>query len=148
MSSSRGPLLPTSLMSPALASGFFTTSATWEAPDKGKEQRNSKDSCGGSLRSIDMNQFSPVQSCLTLCDPIDCSNQASLSITNSRSLLKLTYIESLMPSNHLTLCHPLFSYFQSSPASGSFQMSQLFTSGGQSIGVSASATVLPMNTQD
>ena len=38
---------PASLMSPALAGGFFTTSATWEAPDKGKEQRNSKDSCGG-----------------------------------------------------------------------------------------------------
>ena len=41
-----------------------------------------------------------------------------------------------------------FSRFQSIPASGSFQMSQLFASGGQSIGVSASALVLPMNTQD
>ena len=52
-------------------------------------------------------------------------------------------------------CHPtisssvvLFSHLQSFPASGSFQMSQLFASGGQSIGVSASATDLPMNTQD
>ena len=53
-------------------------------------------------------------------------------------------------------CHPTISYSavhfsscpQSSPASRSFQMSQLFTSGGQSIGVSASASVLPMNTQD
>ena len=43
---------------------------------------------------------------------------------------------------------PFFSYPQSFPASGSFQMSQLFESGGQSIGVSASASVLPMNTQD
>ena len=43
---------------------------------------------------------------------------------------------------------PFSSCLQSSPASGSFQMSQLFTSGGQSIGVSASTTVLPMNTQD
>ena len=42
---------------------------------------------------------------------------------------------------------PFFSCAQSLPASGSFQMSQLFTSGGQSIGVSASASVLPMNTQ-
>ena len=41
-----------------------------------------------------------------------------------------------------------FSYPQSFPASGSFQMSQLFTSGGQSIGVSASTSVFPMNTQD
>ena len=43
---------------------------------------------------------------------------------------------------------PFSSCSQSFPASGSFQMSQLFTSGGQSIGVSASASVLPMNTQD
>ena len=43
---------------------------------------------------------------------------------------------------------PFFSHFQSFPASGSFQMSQLFSSGGQSIGVSASASVLPINTQD
>ena len=43
---------------------------------------------------------------------------------------------------------PFFSCIQSFPASGSFQMSQLFTSGGQSIGVSASASVLPVNTQD
>ena len=53
-------------------------------------------------------QFSSVtQSCLTLCDPMDCSTQAFLSITNSRSLLKLMSLESMMPSNHLILCHPL-----------------------------------------
>ena len=72
------------------------------------------------------------------------ASQASLSITNSWSLLKLMSIESVMPSNHLILCHPL----QCFPESGSFQMSQLFTSGGQSTGVSASTSVLPMNTQD
>ena len=63
-------------------------------------------------------------------------------ITNSRSLLKLMSIESVMPSNHLILC------LQSFPASGSFQMSQLFSSGGQSTGVWASASVLAMNIQD
>ena len=57
-------------------------------------------------------------------------------------------IKSVMPSNHLVLCHPLPSCLQCFPASGSFPMSQLFTSGGQSIGVSASASVLPMNIQD
>ena len=46
-------------------------------------------------------------SCLTLCDPMDCSTQASLSITNSQSLLKLMFIELVMPSNHLILCRPL-----------------------------------------
>ena len=74
--------------------------------------------------------------------------QASLSITNSRSLLKLMSIKSVMPSNHLILCRPLSSCHQSLPASGSFQMSQLFASGGQRIGVSAPTSVLPMNIQD
>ena len=57
-------------------------------------------------------------------------------------------IELMMPSNHLILCCPLSSCPQSFLASGSFQISHLFASGGQSIGVSASASVLPMNTQD
>ena len=54
-------------------------------------------------------------------------------------------IESVMPSNHLILCCPLLSCLQSFPASGSFPVSQFFASGSQSIGVSASASVLPMN---
>ena len=74
-------------------------------------------------------QFSSVtQSCLTLWDSMDCSTQASLSITNSWSLLKLMFIESVMPSNHLILCHLLLLPLQSFPASGSFQMNQFFTS--------------------
>ena len=48
-----------------------------------------------------------AQLCLTLCDPMNCSTQASLSITNSQSSLQLTSIESVMPSSHLILCHPL-----------------------------------------
>ena len=53
-------------------------------------------------------QFSSVaQSCPTLCDPMDCSTPGLLSITNSWRLLKLMSIESVMPSNHLILCHPL-----------------------------------------
>ena len=51
--------------------------------------------------------FSSVaQSCPTLCNPMDCRRQASLSITNYQNLLKLMSIESVMPSNHLILCHP------------------------------------------
>ena len=48
-----------------------------------------------------------AHSCLTLCDPMIAACQASLSITNSQSLLKLMSIESVMPSSHLILCHPL-----------------------------------------
>ena len=53
-----------------------------------------------------------------------------------------------MQSNNPILCCPFLLYLQSFPAAGSFQMSQFFTSGGQSIGVPASASVLPMNMQD
>ena len=83
-----------------------------------------------------------------LATPWTAACQASLSITNSRSLLKLMSIELVMPSNHLILCHPLLLPSSIFPASGSFKMSQFFVSGGQSIGVSASASVFPMNTQD
>ena len=58
-------------------------------------------------------------------------SQASLSITNSWSLFKSMSIESVMPSNHLILCRPFSSRLQSFPASGSFAMNWLFTSGGQ-----------------
>ena len=64
--------------------------------------------------------------------PWTAARQASLSITNSRSLLKLKSIESVMPSNHLTLCCPLLLSPSIFPASGSFPMSHLFASGGQS----------------
>ena len=73
--------------------------------------------------------------------------QASLSITNSCSLLKLMSIELVMSSNHLSLCHPFLLLPSAFPESGSFPMSQLFLSGGQSIGGSSSASVLPMNIQ-
>ena len=72
--------------------------------------------------------------------------QAFLSFTISQSLLKLMSVELMMPSNHLALCCLFSSCLQSFPASGSFQMSQFFASGGQSIG--ASASVLSMNIQD
>ena len=68
--------------------------------------------------------------------------QASLSITNSQSLLKLMSIESVIPSNRV-----ISSCFQSFPASGSLPISRLFASGGQSTGTSASASVLTVNIQ-
>ena len=88
-------------------------------------------------------------SCVRLfATPWTAAYEAFMSSTNSWSLLKLVSIESLMPSNHLILCRPLLLLPQSCPASGSFPMSQFFASGGQSIGISASASVLPMNIQD
>ena len=96
-------------------------------------------------------QFSSVQllsHVQLLATPWTTARQASLSITNSQSLPELMSIKSVMPSNHLILCRPLLLLPSSFPASESFQMSQFLASGGQSIGVSASTSVLPMNTQD
>ena len=76
------------------------------------------------------------------------ARQASLSIANSQSWLKLMPIELVMQSSISSSVVPFSSCPQSLPASGSFPTSQLFAWGGQSIGVSTSASVLPMNTQD
>ena len=89
--------------------------------------------------------LSPVRLFAT---PWTTAHQASLSITNSWSLPRLRSIESVMPSNISSSVVPCSSCPQSFPASGSFPMSQFFASDGQSIRVSASTSVLPMNTQD
>ena len=99
-----------------------------------------------SVQFISLQSLSLVQLFAT---PWTAARQASLSITNSRSLLKLMSINLVMPSNHLILCCPLLSsYLQSFPASGYFPMSLFFASGGQSTGASPSASVLPVNIQN
>ena len=75
------------------------------------------------------------------------ARQAALSITNSRSSLRLTSIKSVMPSSHLILCRPLLLLPQSLPASESFPVSQLFAWGAQRTGVSALASFLPKKSQ-
>ena len=89
-----------------------------------------------------------TQLCLALCDPMDGSTPGFPVLHHLLSLLKLTSLESVMPSRHLILCNPFSSCSQSFPASGSFPMSHLFASGGRSFGASASASVLPMSIQD
>ena len=78
--------------------------------------------------------------------PWTAAHQASLSLTISWSLPKFLPIESVMPSNHFSLCRPLLS-FQSFPPLGSFPMSRPFTSGDKRIGASASVSVLPRSIQ-
>ena len=105
-----------------------------------------------SLSFIKLN-ISSVQSlsCVWLFEtPWTAAHQASLSNTNSRSLLKLTSIESVMPSNHLILCCPLLLPPSIFPSIRVFSNESVLCQslGGQSIGVSASALVLAMNIQD
>ena len=75
------------------------------------------------------------------------AHQAFLSITNSWVSLRFTSVESVMPSGISSSVVPFSSCPQSLPASESFPMSQLFPWGGQSIGVSALASVLPKKSQ-
>ena len=93
-------------------------------------------------------QFSSVaQSCLTLCNPMGCSTPG-LPVHHQLPEFTQTHV-------HHRWCHPTISssvvpfssHLQSFPASGSFPMHQFFISGGRNIGVSASASVLPMNIQ-
>ena len=92
---------------------------------------------------------SVVQSCPTLCNPMDCSTSG---LPVHHQLLELTQTHVHGVGDAIQPTHPLSPSFssclQSFPASGSFLMSQFFASGGQSVGVSASASVLPMNIQD
>ena len=120
-----------------------------------KEHTLSNETCGFYDSVINfltsLYQLSSVQSLSHVqlsATPWTAACQAYLSITNRWSLWKLMSIESVMPSNHLIFCHPLLLLPQSFPASGSFSVSQFFTSGGQSIGVSVSTSVFPMNIQD
>ena len=81
-------------------------------------------------------QFSSVQSLSHVqlfATPWTAARQGTLSITNSQSLLRLMSTESVMPLNHLILCHPLLLLPSIFPALGSFQMNQFSASGSQSI---------------
>jgi len=94
-----------------------------------------------------LNQFSSVtQSCPIFCNPMDCSTPGFLV---HHQLPKLVRTHVHWVSDEIQPSHPIIPFFclQSLPASGSFPISQFFISG-QSIGASASASVLPMNIQD
>ena len=114
-----------------MAGAFFTTSATWETPGELSVSQVSRTVVSNSWRPHELQH-----------SRLPCPSPTPRAYSNS------------CPSGQW--CHPtisssvipFFSCPQSFPASGSFQMSQFLASGGQNVGVSASASVLPMNTQD
>ena len=96
-----------------------------------------------------MLRFSSVaQSCPTLCDPMDCSTPGLPPSPTPRVYSKSCPLSQWCHPTISSSAIPFSSCLQSFPASGSFPMSRFFTSGGQSTGVSASASVLPVNIQD
>ena len=116
---------------------------SWVNPMYPRKQRTSNwvrvKVIGRELSSSSVNKFSSVQSLShvqLLETPWTAACQASLSI------------ESVMPSKHLILCHPLLLLPSIFPSIRVFSEESVFISGGQSIGMSASASVLPMNIQD
>ena len=135
-------LITVSSSLPVISLFWFTIFFSWFNPERLYDSKNL--SISSRLSSL----FGSVQllsRVLPFATPWIAAHQASLSIINSRSFLKLISIKSVTPLNHL---NPFSSHLQSFPASGSFPMSQFFPPGGQSIGVSASASVLSINIQD
>ena len=120
---------PASLTSPTLGGGFFTTSTTWEALTMYQFQFSSVVS--DSLRPPGLQHARPP-----------CPSPTPRVYSNSCPLSQWCH-----PTISSSVV-PFSSCLHSFPASGSFPMSQFFTSGGQIIGASASASVLPMNIQD
>ena len=93
-------------------------------------------------------QFSSVtQLCPTLCDPMDCS-MPGLPVHHQLPEFTHISIKSVMPSNHLNLCCPLLLLSSIFPSIRVFSSESVLCISCQSIGVSTSASVLPMNTQD
>ena len=101
-----------------------------------------------ALKIVYEAEFSSItQSCPTLSDFMDCSTPG-FPVHYQLPELAQTHVHGVGDTIQPSSVVPFSSHPQSFPASGSFPMSQFFTSGGQSIGVSASTLVLPMNTQD
>ena len=107
--------------------------------------------CKSIMLSAILLQSSSVQSLSHVwlfSTPWTTARQAFLSITNSRSLLKLMAIESVMPSNHLIFCHPLLLLPSFFPSIRVFSNESALCIRWPNIGVSALASILPKNTQD
>ena len=104
---------------------------------------------GTDLKKDSLVKFSSVtQLCPTLCDPMDCRTPG---LPVHHQLLEITQTHVHWVSDATQPFHPVIPFscrLQSFPETGSFQMSQLFASGGQSTGVSVSTSVFPLNIQD
>ena len=103
---------------------------------------------GFSYTDINISSVQSLSCIRLFVTPRTAAHQAFLCITNSWSLLKLMSIESVMPSNHLILCHPLLLLSSIFPSIKVFSNESALCIRGQSTGVSASASVFPMNIQD
>ena len=122
----------------------------WKESSSTQQTWSPGHSCKSITQDLENGSFSPcsvTQLCPALYDPWTAARQASL-YTISQSLFKLMSIESVMPSNHLILCHPFLLLPSVFPSIKVFSNESVLHISGQSIGVSASASVIPMNIQN
>ena len=142
--------------SPALAGGFFTTEPrgkTFQLPFTclnvvSVVLQLNYSRLEDKLSSLLISSIQSLSCVQLFATPWTAARQASLSNTNSWSLLKLMSIKSVMPSNHLIFCHPLLLLPSIFPSIRVFYNGQFFASNGQSMGASTSSSVFPMNIQD
>ena len=129
------------------SAALFIIASTWKQPKCPLTEEWVKKMWCGTYTQWNIQFSSVVQSCQTLCNPMDCSTPGSLSITNSQTLLKPRSIKSVMPSNHLILCCPLLlpSVF---PSIRVFSNESVLHITWKNIGASALASVLTLNIQD
>ena len=118
---------------------------SWRKPPD-RRKKNHNPLAGMKITSQKVQFSSVTQLCSALCEPKDCS-MPGLPVHHQFLEFIQTYVHWVSDAISSSIV-PFFSHFQSSSASESFRMSQFFTSGDQSIGVSDSASVLPMNIQD
>ena len=134
-----------------LASRFPLRRQTQKELSQSREPSNrrgrGKGRCGSAAMGAGRYRCSVAESCLTLCDPMDRSTPGSPVLHSPGACSNSCPLSQWCHPTISSSVVPFSSCLQSFPASGSFPMSQFFASGGQSIGASASASVLPMNIQ-
>ena len=91
--------------------------------------------------------YSVTKLYLTLCNPMNCSTPSFSVLHYLLEFAQIHVVELVIPSSHLILCHSLLLLPSTFPSIRGYSVNWLFTSGGQSIGASTSASVLPMNIQ-
>ena len=117
---------------PLFTAALFVRARRWKQPRCPSTDEHIKKLWYTYTMEYSVQFTSVIQLCPTLCDPMDYRARASLPITNSRRMLKLMSVESVMPPNHLSLCRPLLLPPSMFPSNRVFSNESVLCTGGQS----------------